>query len=77
MSTENTSVPRRDVVRQVSGAGARCGCGKPSALRVVQDDKDYFLCRACTIAAVTRYVRVAGQPRFGEAATAEYVGTAR
>jgi hypothetical protein len=50
--------------RGVNGMGPRCGCGEPSKIHVQfnrQPDRDYFLCRACTLDAVEAYLALRHQ----------------
>lgn len=63
------------LVRAVNGDGARCGCGKRSALHVIECEGarfDYFLCGSCALGAAITWLAARNQDRFGSAATAEY-----
>lgn len=51
-------------VRSVSGWGPYCGCGRPSALHVIDSPLDAFLCTNCTLAAVRGYLAATKQPEF-------------
>lgn len=67
-STSGVSKVERIDVRGVNGYGPRCGCGATSKLHVLDygdRDRDYFLCRQCSMDAVEDYIARTAQPSNG------------
>lgn len=55
-------------VRAVNGEGPRCGCGKRSALHIIERDGarfDYYLCDSCALGAAIVWLTARRQDRFG------------